>query len=96
MGHDHFASGKFAVGCKWVYKIKTWADGSVERYKARLVARRFTQEYGIDYNETFAPVSRFTSVRFLLAVVAVHHWPLFQMGVKNAFLNGDLFEKVYM
>ena len=62
---------KFAVGCKWVYKIKTQADRSVERYKARLVTKRFTQEYDIDYKETFAPVARLTSVRSLLVVVAV-------------------------
>jgi hypothetical protein len=65
--------GKFAVGCKWVYKIKTRADGSVKRYKACLVARGFTQEYGIDYEETFASVAHLTSVRSLLALAAVRH-----------------------
>ena len=90
------APGKSTVGCKWVYEIKTQADGSVERYKARLIARGFTQEYGIDYEETFAPVACLTYIRSLIAVAAIHHWPLFQMNVKNAFLNGDLFEEVYM
>jgi hypothetical protein len=64
---------KSTVGCKWVYKIKTRPDGSVERYKACLVAKRFTQEYGIDYEETFAPVARLTSIQSLLAVVVVRH-----------------------
>ena len=79
-----------------VYKIKTKADGSVERCKARLVAKGFTQEYGIDYEETFALVARLTSVRCLIAMVAVCRWPLYQIDVKNAFLNGDIYEEMYM
>uniref|UniRef100_A0A2N9HRZ2 Integrase catalytic domain-containing protein n=1 Tax=Fagus sylvatica TaxID=28930 RepID=A0A2N9HRZ2_FAGSY len=89
-------AGKSAIGCKWVYKIKTRSDGTVDRYKARLVAKGFTQEYGIDYEETFAPVARLSSVRTLIVVSASRHWPLFQMDVKNAFLNGELTEEVYM
>uniref|UniRef100_A0A2N9GRB9 Integrase catalytic domain-containing protein n=1 Tax=Fagus sylvatica TaxID=28930 RepID=A0A2N9GRB9_FAGSY len=89
-------AGKSAIGCKWVYKIKIRSDGTVDRYKARLVAKGFTQEYGIDYEETFAPVARLSSVRTLIAVSASRHWPLFQMDVKNVFLNGELTEEVYM
>ena len=84
------------VGCKWIYKIKTHSDGSIERYKARLIAKGFTQEYGIDYEEIFAPVACISSVRALLAVAATNKWDLFQMDVKNVFLNGDLSEEFYM
>ncbi|GKV10110.1 hypothetical protein SLEP1_g21521 [Rubroshorea leprosula] len=89
-------AGKPSVDCKWLYKIKTRSDGFVERYKACLVAKGFTQEYGIDYEETFAPIARPTSVRSLIAIAAAKRWNLFQMDVKNAFLNGDLAEEVYM
>jgi hypothetical protein len=79
-----------------VYKIKTQSDGTIDRYKARLVAKGFTQEYNINYEKKFAPVARLSSVRTLIAVSASRHWPLFQMNVKNAFLNGELTEEVYM
>jgi hypothetical protein len=89
-------AGKSAIGFKWVYKIKTQSDGTVDRYKARLVVKGFTQEYGIDYEETFSPVARLFSVRTLIVVSASRHWSLFQMDVKNAFLNGELTKEVYM
>ena len=68
---------KFVVDCKWIYKIKTRSDGSIECYKARLIANCFTQEYGIDYEETFAPVARISSVRTFLAVAVASKWDFF-------------------
>jgi hypothetical protein len=88
--------GKSVIGCKWVYKIKTKSDGTIERYKARVVAKGYAQEYRIDYEKTFAPIARISSVRSLLAITTIHQWPLFQMDVKNAFLNSDRTEEVYM
>ena len=69
--------GKSVVGCKWIYKIKTHSDGYIERYKACLVAKGFTQEYGIDYEEIFAPVTQISSVRALLAIAVASKWDLF-------------------
>ena len=96
MGFGDSPPGKFVVGCKWIYKIKSRSDGSIERYKTRLVAKDFTQEYGIDYEENFALIASISSVRALLAIAAASKWDLFQIDVKNAFLNRDLSEEVYM
>ena len=87
---------KSVVGCKWIYKIKTHADESIEWYKARLVTKGFTQEYDIDYKETFTPVAHLTSIRSLIDIPAVKQWKMFQMDVKNVFLIRDLSKEVYM
>ena len=79
-----------------MYKTKYNSDGTIERYKARLVAKRFTQTYGVDYNETFAPVAKMNTVRILFSIAVNNGWDLYQMDVKNAFLQGTLEEEVYM
>ncbi|RVW73194.1 Retrovirus-related Pol polyprotein from transposon TNT 1-94 [Vitis vinifera] len=84
------------IGCKWIYKTKHDSKGKVERYKARLVAIGYTQKEGIDYKETFSPVSKKDSLRIVMALVAHFDLELHQMDVKTAFLNGDLHEEVYM
>jgi len=88
--------GRKPISCKWVFKIKHGVHGEVERYKVRHVARGFTQTFGVDYNETFAPVAKFMSICCILALVAMEDMEIHQMEVKTAFFNGDLEEEIYM
>ena len=71
-------------------------DVQVERLKARLVVKGFTQIYGLDYNNTFSPIVKMAFVRLLLSLASMHHWPLYQLEIKNIFLHGNLQEEVYM
>ena len=87
---------KKVIGSKWIFKRKMNADGTLERYKARLVAQGCTQIFGLDYEETFSPVVRFESIRCLLAMATQHKLCLHQMDVSTAFLHGELSEEVYL
>jgi len=89
-------NGRTPIGCKWVYKIKINKEGEVERYKARLVAKGYSQKEGIDYNETFAPVLKYKSLRILLSLAAINDFEVKQMDVETAFLNAPIKEEVYM
>ena len=88
--------GKSVVSSKWIYKIKHAADGSIEKYKARFVARGFSQKEGIDYEATFSLVSRYTSNRTIMEFASMMKWDLHQMDVKTSFLNGMIEEDVYI
>jgi hypothetical protein len=88
--------GKLVVTSKWLLKIMHAADGSIEKHKARFVARGFSQKKGIDYDETFTPVARYTSIKTIISLASVLGWKLHQMGVKNAFLSGQVEEEVYI
>ena len=85
---------KELINIKWIYKTKQEADGNVQKHKARMVERGFTQQPDIDFNETFAPVAYMDIVRIVLAIAAQNKWQVHQMDVKSAFLNGYLEEEV--
>ena len=84
------------MGCKWIFQIKHLPDGSMDKYKARLVARGFHLRPGIDYHDTFNLVVKPTTGRLVFSLAASHSWCLRQLDVNNAFLHGTLREDVFM
>jgi hypothetical protein len=84
------------LGCHWVFDVKYNSDGTVERFKARLVVRGNTQIYGVDYTEIFSPVARYEPLRLLLAIATIQDLHVHQMDVSTVFLNGSLREEIYM
>ncbi|RDX98154.1 hypothetical protein CR513_18963, partial [Mucuna pruriens] len=87
---------KRVVGCRWIYTVKCKSNGTLERYKARLVAKEYTQTYGIDYEETLAPIAKMNTIRVIISLAAHFGWNLQQFDVKNVFLHGELEEEIYM
>ena len=87
--------GKSVVTSRWLYKIKHATDGSIEKYKAHFVSQGFSQVEGVDYDETFAPIARYTSFRVVISIATEMGWKIHQMDVKTAFLNG-LIQEVYI
>jgi hypothetical protein len=83
------------VDSKWVFELKRDPDGNIARYKARLMARGFTQEHGVDYHETFAPIVRVISIRVVLALAAFHDWEVDRLDVVTTFLEANIDEEIY-
>ncbi|XP_020967673.1 uncharacterized protein LOC110266932 [Arachis ipaensis] len=89
-------AGVKPIGCKWVYRIKRKPNSSIDRYKACLVVKEFTQIEGVNFLQTFSSVIKPATVRLVLALTSMKHWPIHQLDVNNAFLYGDILKDVYM
>ncbi|KAA0026101.1 putative mitochondrial protein [Cucumis melo var. makuwa] len=94
--YHHLPLDQNVVGSKWVFRLKRHTDGSILRYKARMVAKGFHQHPGVDFFETFSPVIKASTIRVVLSIAVTNGWPLRQLDFNNAFLNGHLEENVYM
>ena len=88
--------GRKPIGCKWVLKRKFKANGTLDKYKVRLVAKGYTQKPGIDFVDIYSLVAKFVSIRMIMKIVARLDLELHQLDIKTAFLNGDLKEDIYM
>ena len=88
--------GKDIIGVKRVYKTKLNPDGTIQKHKARLVTKGYSQQSGIDYNETFAPIAHRDTIRALIALASQKGSSIHQLDVKSAFLNGALEEEIYV
>ena len=88
--------GSKPLGYKWIFKKKMKADESIDKYKVKLVIKGYKQKEGLDYFDTYSPVTRISSIRMLIAIATIHNLEIHQMDVKTAFLNSDLDEEIYM
>ncbi|KAI5116296.1 hypothetical protein M0805_002849 [Coniferiporia weirii] len=93
---EQLPEGRKVVGCHWVFKLKCKADGSIDQYKARLVAKGFSQQLGMDFDQTFSPTAKWAALRTILALAALEDLCLFSVDISNAFLNGNMEHEVYM
>lgn len=96
MGFTPSPPHRQAIGCKWIFKIKRHADGSIKRSKAHLVIKKYNQQDGVDYTDTFSPVVKLTTIWKILSFAVSKRWPIRQLDVSNAFLHGHLNEEVYI
>lgn len=87
---------KVSIGSKWLYKFKFKADGSIDKYEARLATQGYSQKEGIDYEDTFSHVAKLNTIRVMIALDTKHNWKIHHLDVKSSFLNGELKEEVYL